>query len=410
MSLGGLEEKKYVDALLCQRLRCVNIDPSIVEFVNKYSKGNPFVCVEVVRTLSDRGMLEYKETLSSSTTGRLGTCILAKGVILRNLKLPTSIRSLLTMRLDHLPASELLVSKLASVLGVQFDREALFHIFEVEGGGAYRFGSALLSLEKKGIICETTGVYSMLQFTSPMLQEACLRTMSLELRASIHLNIAAYYEKVLLEMEYSPGDKVTEIPVPGENDSNPLQSPRRRGGSKDLSYYRSPFEQVGWHCTKAVLNSETCPVEAAENALQYLASRMNNLKEDCPEPVRKKFISDAVSIGRRYESALSILLQDDFQGKALWNIIHPKIQELKGGSQSITPFEDARIIAGNVDDSARATSNGRSFLLLWGKGEVTWERGKVEVSHRCNRARALNEELRPASQIYIPPRPYYVTD
>eukprot|EP00466_Bigelowiella_natans_P010213 jgi/Bigna1/86586/estExt_fgenesh1_pg.C_120020 len=437
MSLGGLEEKKYVDALLCQRLRkveetfecgivhsfrnkvysiCVNIDPSIVEFVNKYSKGNPFVCVEVVRTLSDRGMLEYKETSSSSTTGRLGTCILAKGVILRNLKLPTSIRSLLTMRLDHLPASELLVSKLASVLGVQFDREALFHIFEVEGGGAYRFGSALLSLEKKGIICETTGVYSMLQFTSPMLQEACLRTMSLELRASIHLNIAAYYEKVLLEMEYSPGDKVTEIPVPGENDSNPLQSPRRRGGSKDLSYYRSPFEQVGWHCTKAVLYSETCPVEAAENALQYLASRMNNLKEDCPEPVRKKFISDAVSIGRRYESALSILLQDDFQGKALWNIIHPKIQEelkimKKDGICPIEqPFEDARIIAGNVDDSARATSNGRSFLLLWGKGEVTWERGKVEVSHRCNRARALNEELRPASQIYIPPRPYYVTD
>lgn len=535
LHLEGLREAKHVEALVCQRMGCVRIERKVIEFIHSYSKGRPFLCVELARALVERGSLVFdpfdasvdadaKET-RRRLPGRKGLCRLAPGVDLSKMRLPTSVRSLITMRLDHLPATELLICKLASVFGVHFDKAALAHIFQIEGGGAMRLGAALMRLEQRGIIIENRD--SWYRFASPLLQEACLHTMSLELRASIHLNIAAYYDEDA-EAAVMPGrdDIITSDSRSSESgglDRGMAQTKRpstggprtERKGTRSADAPVQSLTDVGWHCLRAVLYSDSCPIEAAEHALLYQASQWESTSLNSTE-THQQTISDASSIVARYPAALSHArfrkTTTDAQ-RAFFTKVQLTLKDAyrDGGEDSDDGEDDAELVSGSAvgeanvvgtrnkdtapgiasqraavrpgggrhrahaesaslkqaiarynsgavesGDDAVGTTSGKpsttmsisqfsrshqsssdetstallarsasrvkaprstptssakertaDHVLDWEKGEVTWGHGKIEVSHRYHRVR-VDREWRPASQIHIPPRPYYL--
>ncbi|GAB5373417.1 hypothetical protein AAMO2058_001749800, partial [Amorphochlora amoebiformis] len=314
--LEGLTDVKNIKVLLCQRLGCMDIEPQIVDFVYNYSKkGNPFLCVQVSRMLMAKNYLTFDrdENISSRKT----MCRLGRGVDLSKIKLPTEVRTLITMRLDHLPATELLLCKLASVFGVQFDTGALFHVFRVEGGGANKFGSALMKLEKNRIISEVSS--TAYRFTSPMLQEACEGTMSQELRASIHLNIAAYFE---IQIHEEPEDEeIPTLDIPDVEKASLSPSGHRP------SETRPPTQQVGWHCLKAALYSDSCQIEAAETALQYLSDLWNKSKVDSAA-AQNQILQDACSIASRYPLALGAIHgSTDIAARTFFSLLNLRLKD-----------------------------------------------------------------------------------
>mmetsp|Transcript_7749 Transcript_7749/g.15109 ORF Transcript_7749/g.15109 Transcript_7749/m.15109 type:complete len:1972 (-) Transcript_7749:157-6072(-) len=172
----------WMHVMLKNQLGVEKIPDRVLNFVVERAHSNPFVASEILLALKNKGIITIEKT---------------RGVIfderedLDKLKLPTSVKSLIIMRLDQLPNHEMLVCKLASIFGITLPRGGLEYVWTKEGYPVDKLWPALISLEQRGIIHQPSS--SEYTFTQPLVAEACIDTILYERRARIHLIIANYY-------------------------------------------------------------------------------------------------------------------------------------------------------------------------------------------------------------------------
>jgi class 3 adenylate cyclase len=185
--LGGLDKDNCM-RLVSQRLQVTTSVPNyLAENIMAKSKGNPLFAIEVAETLREAGVFDIKQ----------GQIILNEALIDsgKEIAVPSTLKSLLIRRIDRLKPLDMLVCKLASVLGQQFNKSALSVLFTAESGSAQDLEQSLANLEAAKIIeSRSAGNYS---FLHSLLQQSCYELLLLSQRTRLHLAIAEWYEKSL---------------------------------------------------------------------------------------------------------------------------------------------------------------------------------------------------------------------
>lgn len=187
VELTGLD-RQSLDYMLRRQLRVDRLPAELLNFVVERAHGNPFVAGEIVLALRSKGIV-------SVSGSRLE---FDEKEDLQKLALPTSVKSLIIMRLDQLPTDELLACKLASIFGITFPKDGLAYVWSREGYTVERLWSALNALEQKQHMLQQTSA-KMYMFTQPLVAEACVDTILYERRARIHLLISEFYTTSLME-------------------------------------------------------------------------------------------------------------------------------------------------------------------------------------------------------------------
>lgn len=109
--------------LACARLGIGTLPAGVASFIHEKTQGNPFFADELALALHEGGLLVIKN----------GECRMAPGVDLRRVSFPDSVQGVITSRIDHLPPSQQLTLKVASVIGRVFALRVLRDIYPVEG-------------------------------------------------------------------------------------------------------------------------------------------------------------------------------------------------------------------------------------------------------------------------------------
>ncbi len=99
--------------LACKNLDIKFIPPTLEELLWERGQGNPFFTEELVKSLKDRGVLEFVD----STVEISGN--------LNNLVLPDDVEGVVLARLDRLPSDSRLTLRVASVIGRLFQKDLL---------------------------------------------------------------------------------------------------------------------------------------------------------------------------------------------------------------------------------------------------------------------------------------------
>jgi class 3 adenylate cyclase len=145
--IKGLD-RPSLERLLCQITGATTVPTKLLDIVMSRSKGNPLFAMEVAHALQSQGMF-FVDLNHHIIVTALG----AQSKRHITLSLPTTLKSLLTKRIDSLPPMAMLLVKLASVVGVSFDTDLLQSLFkqELEGSPAKDTEGLSLCLSMCGV-------------------------------------------------------------------------------------------------------------------------------------------------------------------------------------------------------------------------------------------------------------------
>jgi class 3 adenylate cyclase/tetratricopeptide (TPR) repeat protein len=169
-------------ALICQliqgRLAVASLPTQLIELLNEKAEGNPLFAEEIVSFLAQRGALR-------STASRLEYDPAAAPETV-----PATVQSLLTARVDRLPAANRTLLQAASVIGRQFDPELLAAV----NPGIEGIDARLSSMQKIDLIRlnERSGSY---QFKHALIRDAVYQSLLSDARKALHLKIAGEIER-----------------------------------------------------------------------------------------------------------------------------------------------------------------------------------------------------------------------
>lgn len=157
-----------------------------LSLILKNAEGNPFYIVELILSLSARGVLERDPETGQWRTTRTVT----------TLDLPGSLQRLLLARLDRLLPEERYVLQVAAVIGAVFWYAPL----EAVAAEARALKADLAGLQRAQLIHEAGRVPELgmqYQFRTPLIREAAYDSLLSAQRAAIHLRAAEYIENHL---------------------------------------------------------------------------------------------------------------------------------------------------------------------------------------------------------------------
>ena len=153
IALSGLNQTTCT-RLACQRLHANTLDPGLASLIFKRSRGNPLYAVEVASHLQEKGYLHTTKeghcVVNPHMKDREGRQISIDGA---SMDLPTSLKGLVTRRLDSLERRDLLVCKLASAFGYEeFERDVLQELCRTEGLDEWQVASSVKALQAANIL------------------------------------------------------------------------------------------------------------------------------------------------------------------------------------------------------------------------------------------------------------------
>ena len=170
--------------------------PSLVlEVVEKKAKGNPFLCIELVENMREKGLIEVVDGLCSTTDAALTA---------DHIDLPDNAMGLVSGRLDRLPADHQLVLRIASAIGMSFKLETVIGVLGSLGQSTgtdtnINIFRVFRHLWKARIIdhvqrkSESTNMKKY-RFSMEILKDVAYGMMSFDFRKKVHLSIATYME------------------------------------------------------------------------------------------------------------------------------------------------------------------------------------------------------------------------
>ncbi len=177
--LSGLD-RAAVRQLLCGELDVSEIDEALLNLISEHAEGNPLFTIELTRSLHERGMI-----ICEGQHARLAPAAPAQ------IRLPTSVQSVITSRIDRLAPALQLTVKVASVLGLRFRTaaiQAIFPLFDQRGA----IPEYLHQLEQARIFVRTDPDGNGWTFTHLLIREAVYATLLHAQRREIEAAIDAW--------------------------------------------------------------------------------------------------------------------------------------------------------------------------------------------------------------------------
>ncbi|MEM7330800.1 MAG: AAA family ATPase [Chloroflexota bacterium] len=175
---------KESEALLCHCLNATAVPGSIVEFIHKLGQGNPFFCIEMAYTLQE----------SKYLTVRNGRCFITKTISQIQSQFPESIQGIIISRLEHLPASQVLILKIASVIGFRFKYKLLEDIFS-QFEPANNLPFFVDNLQNLNFIVPSKKESGTFEFKHHLIQEAIYSVLTFTQRRQLHKAVAQWFEQ-----------------------------------------------------------------------------------------------------------------------------------------------------------------------------------------------------------------------
>lgn len=175
--LGGLD-RAATHALMCGELGVATIDAALLTLIYTHARGNPLFTVELTRSLRETDML-----VCEGQHAHLAHTAPAQ------IRLPASVQSVITSRIDRLAPALQLTVKVASVLGVSFRIATLQAVFPLPDQRS-ALPDYLHRLEQARIFARTDPDGNGWEFTHLLIREAVYATMLYAQRREIEAAIA----------------------------------------------------------------------------------------------------------------------------------------------------------------------------------------------------------------------------
>ncbi|MEE8410432.1 MAG: adenylate/guanylate cyclase domain-containing protein [Myxococcota bacterium] len=169
-----------VEALVKHELSAETVDPGLLGFICQRSGGNPGHVIEIVRFLTERGLLHVR-------AGIVGPA--EPGMRLLEDVVPTKLANVALARLDELGAIERRVLRTASAIGRRFDRGLLEETSASELG-TEGLGAAVDALEGRGVIMPSSHEQHGYMFRDSVTRAVAYGTIPESDRRGIHERIA----------------------------------------------------------------------------------------------------------------------------------------------------------------------------------------------------------------------------
>ena len=186
--LPGLSTKEMRE-LLCEAMGVTVIPEEVLEKLAEKTNGNPFWALEFLKSMTDSKLLEVVD----------GACKLT--VSIDQVTLPSSVESLITSRMDRLPASQQLLMKMGAVMGVQFKTTELGFLveqseldFSTDKKELIRLLDMLVSAEMLQRVPGQRNTLPVYEFKHKYLQDVSYALLPDELKEKLHYAAAEYYE------------------------------------------------------------------------------------------------------------------------------------------------------------------------------------------------------------------------
>ncbi|XP_071950991.1 adenylate cyclase type 10-like isoform X2 [Antedon mediterranea] len=190
VTLKGLQSDT-LEPLICQCLDVNEIPQDLVNLLRSNMKGkiNPSWVKQCVLSLLHTDQLQLTEQEDGNKV-----CIVAKGVKLRELEIPESLRGCLIALIDRLPVTERTMVKLASVIGTTFSADTLGHL--LQNLTTSKVQQTIGNLLSSGVFVFRA---MMLRFESTSLQETAYSLLIDKQRRKLHETYASYLESQYFE-------------------------------------------------------------------------------------------------------------------------------------------------------------------------------------------------------------------
>jgi class 3 adenylate cyclase/tetratricopeptide (TPR) repeat protein len=182
VSLGALSDDQS-DGLITNLVGGADVHPTARARIAELAEGNPLFVEETLRMLVDDGLLEPGDGAWSVTAD------------LSDITIPTTIQTLLTARLERLPATERAVLERASVVGRVFWSGALSALCTGDVCGELPQG--LQSLVRKELIRPDRSEArrdDAFRFTHILVRDAAYRGLPKATRADLHERLVDWFE------------------------------------------------------------------------------------------------------------------------------------------------------------------------------------------------------------------------
>ena len=186
--LPGLSVKELRE-LLCEAMGVAVIQEDVFPLLAEKTNGNPFWVLEFLKSMIDSNLLEVVD----------GACRLT--VSIDQVKLPSSVESLITSRMDRLPASQQLLMKMGAVMGTVFKTTELGFLgeqseldFSTDKKELIRLLDMLVSAEMLQRVPGQRNTLPVYRFKHKYLQDVSYSLLPEERKEKLHYAAAEYYE------------------------------------------------------------------------------------------------------------------------------------------------------------------------------------------------------------------------
>ena len=166
--------------LVSSLLSIDGLPDTVRESILSRSEGNPFYLEEVIRSMIDHEVIVHD-----------GEKWIATSEIV-SMRVPETLSSVITTRIDRLDESARRVVQAASVLGREFRYDELSAVL-----ADHDVDSSLIELQRRDILIETARIPKrVFRFRHALMQEAVYETVLLRRRTEIHALIADFLERI----------------------------------------------------------------------------------------------------------------------------------------------------------------------------------------------------------------------
>ncbi|RMG92029.1 MAG: hypothetical protein D6706_17450 [Chloroflexi bacterium] len=177
-----------IEELIRQRLKVSVLPKSVVELVHSRAEGNPFFTEEVVFMLLDQGVIRIRDKVCEIVSPDL-----------KRLQFPSTVRGIITSRVDKLEPREQLTLKVASVIGRAFSYRVLYDVHPVPDDRPL-LRHYLDDLQQRNItLLETPEPNLSYLFKHAITWETVYDLMTFSQRHEFHRQVALWYEHTYAE-------------------------------------------------------------------------------------------------------------------------------------------------------------------------------------------------------------------
>lgn len=248
LQLGGLESDQVLSLLRATAgAERTETAGRLAREITAETGGNPFFVCEMLRHLSEAGVLADSTDGARGSVGHLG--------------LPQSVREVVARRVERLGEECREVLSCASVMGLRFDFEVLVRIVRVDED---RLVDLLDAAVEASLLQELPGPAGLFSFAHDLINQALYMDLGPTRRARVHRRIAEALEDLCGE---DVASRIEELArhwmAASPSDPERARAYAQRAGEHALAQL-APDEAAGWFAQAHALLDKGAPVGQSE--------------------------------------------------------------------------------------------------------------------------------------------------